>query len=92
MGTGAPIHEREFGFKALYDAIYAIENDIKNELNNTTFDQKVYMTFGLISQSLFDKYEFLLKDNFDENEAKDQIFEYKYIIKKNKEIDLTHIF
>ena len=64
MGNDCSSDERIFRYEAFYQAIYAIEKDIKKELYNQDLSNKKYTLFGLINQGLCQKYNFLLNDNF----------------------------
>ena len=91
MGSECSADEREFRYLTFHQAIYAIENDIKKEINNPDQSQKKYVPFGLINHGLCKKYKFLLNENFDKNEARNKIFEYKYLIKANEDKDYSYI-
>ena len=91
MGSECSADEREFRYLTFHQAIYAIENDIKKDINNLEQSQKKYVPFGLINQGLCNKYKFLLNENFDKNEARNKIFEYKDLIKINKDKDYSYI-
>ena len=91
MGSECPKAEREFRYRTFHEAIYAIEKDIKKELENSNIYTKKYLPFGLVNQGLCKKYEFLLKETFDKDEAMNKIFEYKDLIKKNEDKDFTYI-
>ena len=82
MGSNCSADEREFRYLTFHQAIYAIDNDIKKELNNTDVSNKKYLLFGLVNQGLFKKYKFLSNENFDKNEARETKFDYKDLIKK----------
>ena len=91
MGSDCSPEERELRFQSLHQAIYAIENDIKKEIENSDLTNKKYMSFGLINQGLCRECKFLLNENFDKDEAKNTIFDYKYLIKKNEEKNFSFI-
>ena len=79
MGNDCSADEREFRYLLFHQAIYAIEKDIKNELDNKDITKKKYVPFALINQGLCEKYKFLLNENFDKNEARNKVFDYNYI-------------
>ena len=92
MGNDCSPDEREFRYMSFHQAIYVIENDIKKELDIPgDISEKKYYPFGLVNQGLCKKYKFLLNENFDKDEAKNTIFEYKYLIKRNEEKDFSYI-
>ena len=91
MGNDCSPDEREFRYSAFHQSIYAIENDIKKELYNQDLSNKKYMPFGLINQGLCKKYDFLLNENFDKNEAKNNILDYNDLAKKNEGKDFSKI-
>ena len=79
MGSDCSADEREFRYLTFHQAIYAIDNDIKKELNNTDTSKKKYLLFGLVNQGLFKKYKFLSNENFDKDEAKKTKFDFTNI-------------
>ena len=81
MGSECSSNEREFRYSLFHQSIYAIDNDIKKELENQDITKKKYLPFGLIDHSLCEKYKFLLNENFDKNEARNKIFKYEDLIK-----------
>ena len=91
MGSECSENEREFRYRIFHEAIYAIENDIKKDLNNTNKDKKQYLPFGLINHDIIKKYKFLSNKNFDSNEARIKKFDYKHLIKINENKDFTNI-
>ena len=82
MGNECSEKERIFRYSSFHEAIYAIEDDIKKEIINPELSQKKYTLFGLINQGLLKKYKFLSNEKFDENEAKNKIFNYNDLNKK----------
>ena len=91
MGNECTEEDRIFRYSSFHEAIYAIEDDIKKEINNSDLSHKIYAPFGLVNQELYKKYKFLLNEKFDENEARKKIFNYKDLIKKNEKKDFTYI-
>ena len=91
MGNDCSPDEREFRYSAFYQSIYAIENDIKKELYNQDLPFKKYMTFGLINQKLCKKYKFLLNENFDKNEARNNILNYNDLVEESDDKDFSFI-
>ena len=91
MGSNCSADEREFRYLTFHQAINAIDNDIKKELNNTDVSNKKYLLFGLVNQGIFKKYKFLSNENFDKNEARKTKFNYKDLIKKNEKKDFKYI-
>jgi len=87
MGSNCSVDEREFRYLTFHQAIYAIDNDIKKELINIDISNKKFLLFGLVNQGLFKKYTFLSNENFDKNEARKTIFNYKDLIRKTVDID-----
>ena len=87
MGSECTPDEREFRFRTFHQAIYAIEKDIKKELNNPNMKNKKYSPFALVNQGICNKYNFLLKEKFDKIEARNSIFNYKDLIEKTVERD-----
>ena len=79
MGSECSEDEREFRYLTFHQAIYAIDTDIKKELNSTNIANKKYILFGLVNQGIFKKYKFLSNENFDKNEARKTKFDYSYI-------------
>ena len=75
--------DKECRYKELYSGIYATENDILDELKNPDYQNKKYITYGLINQGLCRKYPYLLKDKFDYNLTKNYNFKYKDILHSN---------
>ena len=91
MGSECSSDEREFRYSLFHQSLYAIDNDIKKELDNQDITKKKYLPFGLIDHSLCEKYKFLLNEKFDKNEARNTIFEYRDLIKKNIDKDFRLI-
>ena len=91
MGSECSADERETKYMSFHQAIYAIENDIKKEIDNSDLTNKKYMPFGLVNQGLCKKYKFLLNPNFDKDEARNTQFNYKYLIKKNEDRNFRYI-
>ena len=91
MGSDCSVDEREFRYLTFHQAIYAIDNDIKKELNNTDIPKKKYSLFGLVNQGLFKKYKFLSNENFAQDEAKKTKFDYKDLIEKFNDKDFIYI-
>ena len=90
MGNDCSDDEREFRYLTFHQAIYAIDNDIKKELNNTDISKK-NLLFGLVNQGLIKKYKFLSNENFDKNEAKKTKFDYKDLIIEKTDKDFSYI-
>ena len=91
MGNECNSEERVIRYKAFHDSIYTIEKNIKKELINKDTTKKNYITYGLISQKLCKKYQFLLRSTFDEYEVKNLVFNYKYLSNENEDKDFSHI-
>ena len=91
MGNECNSEERVIRYKAFHDSIYTIEKNIKKELINKDTTKKKYITYGLISQKLCKKYQFLLRSTFDEYEVKNLVFNYKYLSKESEDKDFSHI-
>ena len=91
MGSECSADERETRYMSFHQAIYAIENDIKKEIDNSDLTNKKYMPFGLVNQRLCKKYKFLLNPNFDKDEARNTQFDYKYLVKKLEDRDFRYI-
>ena len=91
MGSECSPDERETRYMSFHQAIYAIENDIKKEIDNPNLTNKKYMPFGLVNQGLCQKYKFLLKENFDKDEARNTQFDYKFLAKNNENRDFSYI-
>ena len=82
MGSECSSDEREFRYSLFHESLFAIDKDIKKELDNQDISKKKYSPFGLINHSLCEKYKFLFKENLNKNEARNRIFEYKDLVKK----------
>jgi len=82
MGSECTPDEREFRYGTFHQAIYDIDKDIKNELNNPNIKNKRYSPFALVNQGICNKYKFLLKDKFDKKEARKAVFNYNDLIQK----------
>ena len=82
MGSECSSDEREFRYSLFHESLFAIDKDIKKELDNQDISKKNYSPFGLINHSLCEKYKFLFNENLDKNEARNRIFEYKDLVKK----------
>ena len=91
MGSECSEDEREFRYLTFHQAIYAIDKDIKKELNSTNRANKKFILFGLVNQGIFKKYKFLSNENFDKNEARKTKFDYKYLIEKDEKKDFKYI-
>jgi len=91
MGSECSPDEREFRYRALYEAIHTIDNDIKEELKNTNIQSKKYSTYGLLNKDLCRNYSFLMNNIFDSKEARNKVFNYKDLIKKNEERNYNYI-
>ena len=91
MGSECSADERETRYMSFHQAIYAIENDIKKEIDNPNLTNKKYMPFGLVNQGLCQKYKFLLKENFDKDEARNTQFDYKCLAKNDENRDFSYI-
>ena len=91
MGSDCSRDEREIRYSAFHQAIYAIDSDIKKELNNPDISTKKYLFYGLINQGLCQKYKFLLNPIYNKNEALKSIFNYNDLIKKNEDKDFSYI-
>ena len=85
MGSECTPDEREFRYRTFHQAIHDIDKGITKELNNPNMKNKKYSPFALINQGICNKYKFLLKEEFDQNEARKTIFNYKDLIKKTVE-------
>ena len=83
MGSECTPDEREFRYRTFHQAIYDIEKEIKKELNSKNMKNKNYSPFALVNQDICNKYKFLLKEEFDQKEARVTIFNYNDLIKKN---------
>ena len=83
MGSECTPDEREFRYRTFHQAIYDIEKEIKKELNSKNMKNKNYSPFALVNQGICNKYKFLLKEEFDQKEARVTIFNYNDLIKKN---------
>ena len=92
MGSECSPDERETRYMSFHQAIYAIENDIKKEIDNPNLANKKYMPFGLVNQGLCKKYKFLLNPNFDRNEAIKKVFNYNDLVKNSEYKDFSYIF
>ena len=90
MGSECSEDEREVRYKEFHKAIYTIENDIKNDLLNPDRSKKKYMPFGLVNKGICQKYTFLLDENFNKNEARNAVFNYKELVKKNEHVDFSY--
>ena len=91
MGNECTNDERVIRYNVFHQAIYAIENDIKKEMNNPDISKKQFMPFGLVNQNICKKYDFLLKEQLDTNLAKNTIFNYKDLVKKIVNRDYSYI-
>ena len=91
MGNECSPDEREFRYKTLYEALHAIDNDIKRELKNTNIQSKKYISYGLLNKGICKKYPFLLNKTFDSKTARNKIFNYKDLLKKNEDKDFFYI-
>ena len=89
MGSDCSPSEREFRYRALYDAIHSAEKDIIKAIKNDNIKDKKYCPYGLINKGICKKYPFLLNKTFDSNVTKNKIFNYKDLIKKNEETDFS---
>ena len=76
MGSECTPDEREFRYRTFHQAIYDIEKEIKKELNSNNMNNKKYSPFALVNQGICNKYKFLLKEEFDQKEARVTIFNY----------------
>jgi len=91
MGSECSSDEREFRYSLFHQSLFAIDKDIKKDLDNQNITKKKFLPFGLINHSLCEKYKFLLNEKFDKNEARNNIFEYKDLFKKNIEKNFEYI-
>ena len=91
MGSECSEDEREFRYLTFHQAIYAIDKDIKKDLNSTNRANKKFILFGLVNQGIFKKYKFLSNENFDKKEARKTKFDYKYLIEKDEKKDFKYI-
>ena len=91
MGNECGGDEREFRYNEFHKAIFAIENDIKNELCKYDLSKKKYLPFGLVNKGICQKYKFLSNENFDRNEARKKEFNYKHLIKKIENRDFRYL-
>ena len=82
MGSECTPDEREFRYLTFYQAIHDIEKDIKKELKNPDMKDKKYSPYALVSQAICNKHKFLLKNEFDKNEARKEVLDYKNLIEK----------
>ena len=91
MGNECTMEEREIRNRTFHDSIYSIENEIKNELDKKDTAKKDYSPYYLINQDLCKKCPFLLNQTFNQEEAKNQFFEFKDLIKNKEKIDCSYI-
>ena len=91
MGSECSPDERETRYMSFHQAIYAIENDIKKEIDNPNLTNKKYMPFGLVNQGLCKKYKFLLNENFNKDEARNTQFDYKGLVGKLEDRDFRYV-
>ena len=82
MGSECTPDEREFRYLTFYQAIHDIEKDIKKELKNPDMKDKKYSSYALVSQAICNKHKFLLKNEFDKNEARKEVLNYNDLIEK----------
>ena len=82
MGSECTPDEREFRYLTFYQAIHDIEKDIKKELKNPDMKDKKYSSYALVSQAICNKHKFLLKNEFDKNEARKEVLDYNNLIEK----------
>ena len=74
--------KREIRYKELHHALHVIDKKIKNELFNSDLSNEKFLTLGFINKGLCQEYKFLRNEIFDENEAKNNIFNYNDLVKK----------
>ena len=91
MGSEISSDERELRYKEFHNAIHIIDKDIKKELFNSEVSKKKYLPFGLVNKGLCRKYKFLGNEAFDKNQARDKIFNYNDLSKKNVKKNFSHI-
>ena len=91
MGNECNEDEREFRYQTFHQAIFVIENDIKNDLFNPDLSKKKYLPFALVNKGICQKYKFLSNENFDRNEARKKEFNYKHLIKSNEHKNFNYI-
>ena len=91
MGSDCTADEREFRYMTFHQSLYAIEKDIKKEIYNPDIKNKRYLPFGLVNQGICKKCKFLLNENFDKNEARAKVFDYKDLIKQIEDKNYSYI-
>ena len=91
MGSECSEDEREFRYLTFHQAIYAIDKDIKKELNSTNRANKKFILFGLVNKEILKKYKFLSNENINKKEARKTKFDYKYLIEKDEKKDFKYI-
>ena len=74
--------KREIRYKELHHALHVIDKKIKNELFNSDLSNEKFLILGFINKGLCQEYKFLRNEIFDENEAKNNIFNYNDLVKK----------
>ena len=80
MGKECSKDERIFRYTTFHDAIHSIDDDIKKELSNTNLSSKKYCRYNIINKNVLKKYPFLKNKKFDEETAKNIVFQYKDLI------------
>ena len=79
MGKECSKDERIFRYTTFHDAIHSIDDDIKKELSNTNLSSKKYCRYNIINKNILKKYPFLKNKKFDEETAKNIVFQYNII-------------
>ena len=85
MGKECSKDERIFRYTTFHDAIHSIDDDIKKELSNTNLSSKKYCRYNIINKNVLKKYPFLKNKKFDEETAKNIVFQYKDLIYEREE-------
>ena len=91
MGSECSDDNRVERYKEFHNALHIIDKDIKNDLFVSDLSKKKYMPFGLVNKALCKKYKFLGNENFDRNEARTKVFNYKDLVKKTEYKNFKHI-
>ena len=91
MGKECSKDERIFRYTTFHDAIHSIDDDIKKELSNTNLSSKKYCRYNIINKNVLKKYPFLKNKKFDEETAKNIVFQYKDLIYELEERNFLKI-
>ena len=91
MGNEISSIERETRYREFHNALHIIDKDIMKDLMNSDISKKKYMLFGLVNKGLLKKYKFLSKEEFDGNEARNKIFDYKDLAEIIEDKKFKHI-